>query len=250
VTPVRGAPHVRVLWADARTIDDAAAEALATNEDRARLAALATPRRRREYLFGRALLRCGLERHTARPAGSHRLETTPTGKLVCVDGPALSLSHDDGLLVCAISSDGDIGIDVQSPSERRHTAEIAGQHFSAAERAWLERAPNADAFYWLWVLKEAYLKRLGTGLAGGLEQLSCHIEPPRIDATAPIRVALALYSLGRALVGVAADAANVFDHFACERWTGAGVDASRLEPIAFGTARATSPSAARERGTS
>jgi phosphopantetheinyl transferase len=34
----------------------------------------------------------------------------------------------------------------------------------------------------LWVLKEAYLKALGSGLAGGLAALECLIEPPTIVA--------------------------------------------------------------------
>jgi 4'-phosphopantetheinyl transferase len=246
VKPVRGTPQVRVLWADARTTDDAAIEALVADEDRERLAALVTPRRRREYLVGRALLRCALERHTGRPARSHRLATTPTGKPICVGGPALGLSHDGGLVVCAISNAGEIGIDVQSPSRRRHETEIADRYFSAAERAWLERARSAGAFYWLWVLKEAYLKRLGTGLAGGLRQLECRIEPPLIDAAAPTRTALALYSLGNAFVGVAAGAGEI-DYVECERWTGEVVDASRLEPIAFGTTGASSRIEAQDR---
>jgi len=234
VRSARAAPHLRVLWADATAIDGAAIDALVTDEDRERVTALATPRRRKEYLSGRALLRRALERHTGRAACSHRLATTPTGKPVCVDGPALSLSHDDGLVVCAVSNGSAVGIDVQSRSRGRHTTEIADYHFSAAERAWLQRASNADAFYWLWVLKEAYLKRLGTGLAGGLAQLECRVDPPLIDATAPTLAALALCSLGTAFVGVAADSGDL-DDFACERWTGEHVEASRLEPIAYGT---------------
>jgi phosphopantetheinyl transferase len=234
---VRSRSHVRVLWTDARTIDDAQIDALVADDDRERLATLLTPRRRREYLLGRALLRCALERHTGRPARSHRLATTSTGKLTCIDGPALSLSHDHRFVVCALSDDGEVGIDVQSPTHGRHTREIAGRYFSATERAWLEHAPSADAFYWLWVLKEAYLKRLGTGLAGGLDQLDCRIDPPVVDATAPTRAALALYSLGDAFVGIAGGT-DELDCSDCERWSGAQVDALRLEPIAHGATRA------------
>ena len=244
-----GTPGVRgvwLLWADARTVDDAAIEALATDEDRQRLAAFATPKRRREYMLGRALLRCALARHTGRPARSHRLETTATGKPFCVDGPALGLSHDGALVVCALSTIGEVGVDVQSPSPHRHTAEIAAHDFSAEERAWVERASSVHAFYWLWVLKEAYLKQVGIGLAGKLDRLRCRIDPPVIDATAPTRASLALYSLGDAFVGLAIDA-DQFDGCECERWTGEGIATSRLEPIARGAARTTLPGAARDR---
>jgi phosphopantetheinyl transferase len=246
VTQQPGAHAVRLLWADARTVDDTAVDALVTNQDRERLAAFAVPKRRREYLLGRALLRCALTRHTGRPASSHRLETTAMGKPFCVDGPALSLSHDGALVLCVLSTGGEVGIDVQSSSPRRHRAEIATDHFSAEEREWLDQAPSVDAFYWLWVLKEAYLKQVGTGLAGGLDQLRCRIDPPVIAATAPVRSALALYSLGAAFVGVAIDA-DRFDGCECERWTGKDVAASRLEAIASGAARTTSPGVARDR---
>jgi 4'-phosphopantetheinyl transferase len=246
VTRTPGARGVWLLWADARTVDDAAIDALATDEDRQRLAAFAAPKRRREYLLGRALLRCALARHTGRPASSHRLETTETGKPFCVDGPALGLSHDGALVVCALSTIGEVGVDVQSPSPHRHTGEIATDHFAAEEREWLEHAPSVDAFYWLWVLKEAYLKQVGLGLAGKLDRLRCRIDPPVIDATAPARASLALYSLGDAFVGLAIDA-DQFDGCECERWTGEDIATSRLEPIARGAARTTLPGAVRDR---
>ena len=59
----------------------------------------------------------------------------------------------------------------------------------------------------LWVLKEAYLKALGLGLAAGLRSLECRIEPPSIEIVAarspPATTALRLYALGDAFVGLA-----------------------------------------------
>ena len=99
------------------------------------------------------------------------------------------------MLVCAVAPQGEIGIDVQLPSLRQWNMEIARRYFCAAEYERLRGAP-ADAFYMLWVLKEAYLKALGCGLAGGLDLIECRIEPPLIEARAQIPAHLALYSRG------------------------------------------------------
>jgi phosphopantetheinyl transferase len=196
------AADVRVYWVDARTVGTPDIEALVTDEDRERLEAIAHARRRREYLVGRALLRFSLERWTGRPARSHRLIAEPGGKPACVDGPAISLSHADELVVCAIASAREVGVDVQSDVERRHTDDIARQYFSAEERAWLETAP-AGSFYMLWVLKEAYLKLLGCGLEGGLDSLECRVQPPLIEAKAAYPADFALGSIGNAFIAVA-----------------------------------------------
>ena len=56
---------------------------------------------------------------------------------------------------------------------------VAERYFSAAEAAQL-RALTSDAqprrFLQLWTLKEAYLKAIGTGLAGGLGRMSFMFE--------------------------------------------------------------------------
>lgn len=194
---------LRAYLANVRDIGADDIAALVTDDDRLRLDARAHARRRVQYLAGRALLRFALECETGGPGRSHRLTTRPSGKLECAGGPAISLAHSAHWVACAIATDADVGIDVELPDPRRHTAEIASLHFSAAERDWLRSAPS-DAFYHLWVLKEAYLKCLGRGLAGGLDRLECRIDSPTIEMHAATPASLALYSLGDAFVGIAA----------------------------------------------
>ena len=57
----------------------------------------------------------------------------------------------------------------------------------------------------LWVLKEAWLKAKGTGIAGGLDRLRCIVTPPRIEAriSGDVVPALSVYAIEGALVGVA-----------------------------------------------
>jgi 4'-phosphopantetheinyl transferase len=208
---------IGVYYADTRNVGAADVAALVTDDDRSRLATITRPRRRIQYLAGRALLRFALERWTGRPAASHRLLLGANGKPACEGGPMISVTHDGTLVACAISSADDVGVDVQFPVPRLHTLEIARQYFSAAESHWLRSAPD-DAFYMLWVLKEAYLKTLGRGLAGGTSLLDCRIVPPGIKATAAVHAELALYSAGTAFLGIATVGRGV-SRVAVERWS-------------------------------
>jgi 4'-phosphopantetheinyl transferase len=206
-----------VSYADIRNVGAADVAALVTDADRRRLATITRPRRRSQYLASRALLRFALERCTGRPATSHRFILGANGKPQCVDGPMISVTHSGALVACAISSANDVGIDVQLPTPRVHTADIARQFFSPAESHWLRSAPD-DAFYMLWVLKEAYLKSLGRGLADGLGLLDCRIMPPSIKATAAVHAELALYSIGDAFLGIAS-VGHGLSQIAVECWS-------------------------------
>ena len=172
---------VRVCYADRRDFGDDVAAGLVTQEDLQGVPESMQARRRAEYVAGRALLRHALERHTRRPARSFRICTSASGKPECADGPAISLSHSGELLVCAVAEKGAVGIDVEARRPRGELSVIAERHFTAAEARWLAADP-VTRFAWLWVLKEAYLKALGVGLAGGLGTLECSIEPPAIVA--------------------------------------------------------------------
>jgi 4'-phosphopantetheinyl transferase len=193
---------LRIYLADARALGADRIGGLVTEADREPLARLTHPRRRAEYLAGRALLRFALERATRRAAGSHRVIVRPDGKPECAGGPAISVSHSGVLVACATAPAGEIGVDVQQYHVRRSTEALARAHYCPAEIDWLRAAPPG-AFYMLWTLKEAYLKALGCGLSGGLDRLECRIVPPRIDARADMPVHLALYSAGDAFLGVA-----------------------------------------------
>jgi len=200
-----GAGPLHLYYADRRCLADDLVATLVTAADRERSAALTHPRRRAEFLAGRALLRYALEQFTGRSAHSHELRATPEGKPECVAGPAISLSHSGDILVCAVASGDAIGVDVETRRPRTSAATVAAQYFSPVEASWIEADPDRR-FQMLWVLKEAYLKALGVGLAGGLSSLECRIEPPSIKARVGAGAAapnLALYSGRGCYLGVA-----------------------------------------------
>jgi len=199
-----GAGSLDVYYADRRALADELVVAFVTAADRERAAAM-HPRRRAEYLAGRALLRYALEQFTGRSAPSHELRATPEGKLECVAGPAISLSHSGDIVACAVTSAAAVGIDIETRIARTSSAVLAARHYTPSEADWVAADPERR-FQMLWVLKEAYLKALGVGLSGGLTSLECRIEPPSIEA----RVAagapapqLALYRARSSYLGVA-----------------------------------------------
>ena len=122
-----------------------------------------------------------------------------------MDGPAVSISHGGDIVACAVTDAGDVGIDVEFPGRPRNIPGIADRYFSPAEAEWLA-SQTPDHFYMLWVLKEAWLKATGAGIAGGLDKLRCVVEPPRIrplDDSASFSM-LRLYGLDDGFLGIAA----------------------------------------------
>ncbi len=222
---------VGIFYADRRALADRVVEQWVTTEDRQRLTAAMHPRRRSEYLAGRALLRHALARYPGSSAASFRIAVAENGKPTCVDGPAISVSHSGDVVVCALASNAVVGIDVETGRPRDAEA-IAQRYFTAEEARWL--AQDAEPrFSMLWVLKEAYLKALGSGLAGGLASLECRVEPPAIVARAVdgAEPHLALLAGQGCYIGVAALAAGRIA-IDVERWAPAG-EADAYGPFAL-----------------
>src|SRR5262245_2743813 len=109
-----------------------------------------------------------------------------------VDCPAnavplrFNLSHSDNLALVAVARGREVGIDVERVRPVSDMAGIVSRFFSPLERQALDRVPperRLHAFFATWVLKEAYLKACGDGLARRLEDFDvagCDDEPPRL----------------------------------------------------------------------
>lgn len=113
---------------------------------------------RRRSLLGSRLLAEGLRRlgYPAAALGSLRYlpQSRPT-----LDVPVdFSLSHCGGRIVCALSTQGRVGIDVEALGGV--TASGFGLYLSIAERAWAGR--SAGRFYSVWTRKEAVVKAAGS----------------------------------------------------------------------------------------
>lgn len=127
-----------------------------------------------------------------RAAGEGAAEGTPwIASAGGAESPSLhfNLSHSHGLVLCAVSSIGPVGIDVETIDPERASLDIARRYFSDRETAIFAALPERDrpvAFHRIWTLKEAYVKALGTGLRTPLADFRfpnalAEEEEPRIE---------------------------------------------------------------------
>jgi phosphopantetheinyl transferase len=95
-------------------------------------------------------------------------------RLESARGLHFSVAHTQGALLCAVTLDGDVGVDIElrnrvddKPSSS--VERLAQRYFSADEHAALCALPDDASkrarFVELWTLKEAYVKALGRGIA-------------------------------------------------------------------------------------
>ena len=127
-------------------------------------------RARQRSLLGSRLLAEGIRRLGYPATALASLRYSPRGRPT-LDVPIdFSLSHCDGRVVCALSTRGPVGVDVEALGPLR--AEAFRLYLNAAERAWA--GASARRFYAVWTRKEAVAKAAGTS---GLSAL------PRIDTS-------------------------------------------------------------------
>jgi 4'-phosphopantetheinyl transferase len=142
-----------------------------TSEELERLRRYRFDRHRREHLATRALARSVLCRYTGVAPEAFTFGAGTHGKPHVV-APAASLAFNlantDGLVTCAVTTGGEVGVDAEPLETRGDPLELAEAAFSPAEVAALRATSAADRrahFVTLWTLKEAYVKARGLGLA-------------------------------------------------------------------------------------
>jgi 4'-phosphopantetheinyl transferase len=128
---------------------------------------------RDQYLIGRALLRSTLSRYADTAEAAWVFEMNEYG-CPFVAAPAahrdlrFNLSHTDGLVACAVTRQGEIGVDVENTEREVDPLALAPTVFAAAEIADVAATPLAqrrERFFSYWTLKEAYIKARGMGLS-------------------------------------------------------------------------------------
>lgn len=94
---------------------------------------------------------------------------------------SFNLSHTENMIVLAVTSGRDVGVDVEWSGRDTEILELADISFSTQERDQLFSLPfelQADRFFDLWTLKEAYIKACGMGLSIPLGQFSFEFSKP------------------------------------------------------------------------
>jgi 4'-phosphopantetheinyl transferase len=153
--------------------------ALLASDELTRMDRYVFERHRREYLFTRALVRTVLSTYAPEIAPAEwRFGKNEYDRPHVADGlpqVTFNVSNSNGVIVCAVSTGGEIGVDVEPFDRADQILGVAETVFSVHERADLARlSPDARKRHAvaLWTSKEAYIKARAIGLSLRLEKIS------------------------------------------------------------------------------
>lgn len=134
------------------------------------------------FAVGRGRARQLLSLYTGEEALKIQFIYNPYGKPSLKDFPLLyfNLSHSQNLLLFAITTLGEIGIDIEFIRQDLDCMKLANRYFSPEELEELNLLPpslRARGFFNGWSRKEAYIKARGKGLAIPLCDFSISLDP-------------------------------------------------------------------------
>ncbi len=134
-----------------------------------------------QHLVTRALVRSVLSFYADIAPQDWRFSKNTHGKPEIIPPTAdflplrFNLSHTEGMVVCAVMLEQDIGVDVEYCQRQHAGLEIAKRFFSPLEYQdllKLESAQQVSRFFDYWTLKEAYIKACGQGISIPLDHFS------------------------------------------------------------------------------
>lgn len=159
----------------------ASLRALLAEDEAARADRFHFPRDRARFVVARATLRLILGRYLNLPPQLPRFEYNAFGKPSLSDTSLrFNLSHAGDVALYAVSAGREVGVDVESVSEKMNSDEIAGSFFSRREvETLLSLPPSARtrAFFDCWTRKEAFIKAIGSGLSHPLDSFDVSLAP-------------------------------------------------------------------------
>lgn len=181
--------HVSVFIADAALLNGPRAQdefiGGLNPGQRAELTTIASPKRHRQFLVSRVLVRAALRDWAGARADSWAVVADADGRpyvrAQTTDPlPGVSLSHSGNCVVCALSTAAQVGVDVEQVGPR-DIDRLGEEVLADSEREQLaggDQSARHQRFYQFWTLKEAYGKALGTGLATPPRDLVFNLSNP------------------------------------------------------------------------
>lgn len=126
---------------------------------------------RKSFLIAKALIRNVLSHYVEKPIESWDIRYSVLGKpyVACPDKNLnFNISHTQNLVVCAISTSHNIGVDIEYIDEDRDVINISKKCFSKDEIKTIQgisdRHLQLKKFYEVWTLNEAFVKASGRGM--------------------------------------------------------------------------------------
>jgi 4'-phosphopantetheinyl transferase len=138
-------------------------------DERWRAGEIVVPAVRRRFVRARSALRRILGRRLGVAPHALAFAYGPSGKPLLAEHPGLhfNLSHSADFAVLALSTDGEVGVDVESTRHRSQVLPVALRFFAddeAAAVAACEGEAQVAAFLRTWTRKESVLKATGRGM--------------------------------------------------------------------------------------
>lgn len=137
------------------------------------------------FIATRALLRKALAHYTEVNPQELEFSRTQHGKPFLANNSVFfNLSHCNQFAVLAVSTQAEIGVDIETLREHNFL-KIAQRYFHSDELQALNTCEESNRrilFYKLWTLKEAFFKALGGGISTGLNKASFSLTSESIKA--------------------------------------------------------------------
>ncbi|HET9532443.1 MAG TPA: 4'-phosphopantetheinyl transferase superfamily protein [Blastocatellia bacterium] len=187
------------VWRVALDLKEAARERLLgtlSPDERSRAGRFRFQKDRDHFIAGRGTLRSILSLYLRAEPSRLSFRSTYYGKLyldgeLARSGIRFNLSHSHGLALYAVTSDREIGIDLEYIRSEVAAEQIAERFFSAREVKKLRSLPEAsqaEAFFNCWTRKEAFIKARGEGLSLPLEKFDVSLAPGEPAALLETRI--------------------------------------------------------------
>lgn len=155
-----------------------------TGQEQERAKGYRFPKDRLRFIRARVFLRHLLAGHLGCEPAEIAFKCNQWGKPT-IEHPAehdlhFNLSHSEDVVLIAMSSSAEIGVDVERIREVRADNAIVRRQFSTPEQHYVAKARDrVAAFFAIWTAKEAYIKGLGYGLAHPLTKFSTTSVPDK-----------------------------------------------------------------------
>jgi 4'-phosphopantetheinyl transferase len=150
--------------------------------ERGRAERFRQPEQRQRFVSARRQLRLILSQYLKQPPERIQIMHNQHGKPYIADSCLqFNLSHVNNDMLCAVSWEDDVGIDVEDTRRKIDIMTVVRTFFTPIELQQFEaRSPEAQhaLFFHLWTRKEAYLKARGVGLKSNLLKTSI---PPEVS---------------------------------------------------------------------
>ncbi|MDN2662036.1 4'-phosphopantetheinyl transferase superfamily protein [Psychromonas sp. 14N.309.X.WAT.B.A12] len=150
-------------------------KSLITDEEQTRIATFKSSSAQKTSLVSRAMCRLVLSQYINIPAQAHQFSRNKHGKPGLLKNSTqlqFNLSHNEDLIIMAVSVKDEVGCDIENPTRKVSIEPITRRYFSTQEHAMLMakqgQAQNAS-FFKTWTLKEAFVKATGVGIKLGLD---------------------------------------------------------------------------------